>query len=369
MITGDRVVLIGSAPNHHSYFRVLMRVFRGKHITLIISPELEAELASDIRERGNAETILRGSKEKLFTPAVRDSIEHAGIVVLDEPFTFARLAEAAFRRMPAAPHLTVHNVNSWFFPRYSLSPKQNLGAMLRTRIIEKTRSVIVVGSSVRDYLAGRGVRQNILYVPFDFPSRIPENVPRSAFERLRVAVPGTVSARRDYDAMLDSFRTERSRGRAELVLLGAPSGEYGARILRRCADMRSEGYAIRWFERFLSTDGFEREIARTDILLSAFDISYRTIDGQIEIYGMTKETGISFLAYTHALPVILPAAYHPPAEIASQVIPCHDTRDLAEIIGRLAENPAALEPYRERARTNTRSALLEPIRSQFQIKE
>lgn len=360
------IVIISNVASHHLYILVLLRIFQDNRITLFINPRMEPALRDGIRTHGNVGSIIPILKKQPFPEEVKREISSADIIILDEPYSFAELIRLALLKVTPRFYLTVYNCTSWFFPRYSLSVKQSLSSLLRTLIIRKMRNIIVMSGNIQAYLREKRVPKNIVYVPFDYPSPSSLTMNRNVSgKKLRVVVPGFVSQHRDYDAILEVFRCGRFRETVTLVLLGPPVDAYGTRIIGKCKEMVSEGFDIEFYEQYPSREKFDSEIDRADVLLTVFDLSYTTVDGQREIFGTTKETGVPFLALTHAKAAILPSKYRSPMEMSSQIIPYTEPGDIPRIIERIIQNPDILSEYQERAVQNALRVDLEPIRKQF----
>jgi hypothetical protein len=79
--------------------------------------------------------------------------------------------------------------------------------------------------------------------------------------------------------------------------------------------MIGAGYDIEVYDTFIPQEVIDKEIEMADLLLSVFDVNYRTIDNQWEVYGTTKVTALAYLALIHAKVAILPSTYGLPREM------------------------------------------------------
>ncbi|MFC1608241.1 hypothetical protein ACFL47_09745 [Candidatus Latescibacterota bacterium] len=362
------VVIVGNTSGHHSYIKVLIQLLDNSSLTLIINEVMEQILHDTIKNAPNVLRTIVITGTEVFTEDIKAIINDADGVVFDEPFSLVELKALMFRKIHAPFYLTVHNCNSWFFPRYGHSPKQILVSYLRKRIMRKTHNVIVMNSNIRDFLREKKIRKNVLVIPFDYEKNVsPAIVRESDDPRLRVIVPGTVSNKRDYNKILDIYYRDQFRDTTTLELLGPPVGEYGKKILKRCKEIVSEGYDIVYYE--TDQTSLPKEIwldglSRADVILTVFDIDYTTIDKQHEVYGLTKDTGLSYLALTQAKAAIMPSAYRAPREIASQILPYDTVEEIPGIIMKLIQNPEILTDYKKQAALNASLMNMNSIREQ-----
>ncbi len=359
------VTLIITDSHHTSYLTSLVACLRplGCHISVLLMTDLD-DPVDRFRPPG-VEHFFTTLQERPDFSAIRPHLKRADLIVFDEPFTFRIMATFLILslRLSAPMVLSIHNLHTWFFPRLVARPKALAKTLLRKALTMRFRHFLVIGSNILDYAHKRLPGRDFLYVPFGIPEADcpPPADAASAGERLKVVIPGSVNRRRDYDWLVDSLeRGQRLKDCVEITLLGRPLDEYGHKILERCQRLRELGWALETFPDFVPRKEYHRRLCEADVLLSVFDIRYRTADGQEEIYGQSKETGVSYLALSYAKPLIAPAEFVPLHEIEGQVLPYDQPEAILDLLADIASGRFDLSPYRSRAWANRESFDLGP---------
>jgi hypothetical protein len=169
--------------------------------------------------------------------------------------------------------------------------------------------------------------------------------------RLKLVVPGTVGSRRKYDYVFKLMDDADTKHLIEFVLLGAPEDDYGKSIIRKVAEGKYVN--IKTFDRFISESEYDTYMSEADYIFSDFDVKYLTAYGQSETYGISKETGVSFLIASYEKLAILPENFKVMEELQSQVMSFYDFDSLKKIIVDLSKKGNQhLQFFRNEARNN-----------------
>ena len=260
--------------------------------------------------------------------------------------------------------MTIHNINSWLKPKYYFNIKVILKSILRQAIMWRIKKIIVIGSNLYKYLLKKEIKnKKIYYVPFNFQSFSHHEIKQK--DKLKIVIPGTISKARNYHDLLKDFYDKQILERIRLVLLGKPIGSYGNEIISQCKDYNEKGADIGFYNNFIPKEVFDKEINSSDILLALFDLKVKTVDHQTEIYGLTKETGISFLLFSFAIPGFLPEEFNAMDEIKKQIIGFKNVNDLSEKVMKIINNEINLSNYREIAIKSNKEFSVHNLRSQF----
>jgi len=172
---------------------------------------------------------------------------------------------------------------------------------------------------------------------------------------VRVVVPGMISSRRNYDGLLDAICQEDLKDKVELVLLGQPNGTYGNEILIKAKFLIQQGYKIFYWSKYIDNESFDLEIRNAHILFSYFESNYFTNNGQVEVYGVSKETGIALLMYNKAKVGILPASFKQMKSIQNQTITYSTLNELKDILLEVYDGSQDLNELQSNAIANALS--------------
>lgn len=340
------VTIISFQKNHYCYVESILLCLKNTNCSFNVISD------SDIEKMLNLE-LLEGLKFNLFKVKSNKSyldcihlITTSDLVIFDEPESFRLLTHFLYLTVTNDFKyiLTIHEVNSWLFPRLKFHLKPFIKTIIRRLIVKRTHTFSVVGSNVFSFLTGR-TDKHIVYIPFCMPNvDLIDNHPTSNSGHLKVIVPGVVSKKRNYNELIEHvIKDKRISDKIDFVFLGCPYDSYGHHIVEKAKSLKNAGYDIIVFDKFIAKDEFDIHMKSADILLSMFKLEYENDEGQIEIYGMTKETGVSFLALSFAKPVILPSDYIPLSEIENQVIPYKSYSDIIDILVNLDEDRSNLK--------------------------
>jgi hypothetical protein len=196
--------------------------------------------------------------------------------------------------------ITVHNANVWFKSNVIRKWTDILKRYFRFRMKSSASFFVVNSQNMKEYVEDNFHESRPVYVvPFSL-RRSPEARPILS-EKLRVVYPGTINKnRKTYDKFIQlamDFPDD------EFVLLGAASS--GSDVVSRAAQLPN----IKTFEGFLSIEEFNAEIAKAHLLFSEIITDYNG-DDMREVYGVTKDSGVSYLMAEFGIPALLNASFH-----------------------------------------------------------
>lgn len=226
-------------------------------------------------------------------------------------------------------YLVVHNLKSWTDPRFFNGVGGFVHSCLRWFIWRLFKHFIVVGSRMKEYAEGHAAAKSFYFVPFGWQ----ESRPGSLSERggsLSIVVPGTISTRRKYERLLLAAQDEALQNKVSFTFLGRPEDDYGRNVIAKVRELGLDN--VRVFEDFIPDEEYQRYLQEADFILSDFEVDYTTRYGQTEVYGLTKETGVSFILLAFAKPGILPADFVGMAELEGQVLRFTDYTSLRRLL-------------------------------------
>lgn len=363
MIQHKTVAIYISTINHYSLLNVLLGGLKPYHckIHLFIPEGMEKYIPADA-----SYTITHISNRKFTTPKLFRELDAADFLIVDQLYSLKELISFAFQPVKRPNLLIVHDCNSWFNPQTPLKFINKIKNRLTARVKSKFGHYAVAGENMLQYLHQElRVKQSIV-IPFrygDFDEANDSVTPYEAFNRLVVAVPGMISQRRRYEDLISQLTSASLKGKVELVLLGKPVGPYGEKIIDLVKQKNNEGFDIKYWTEFIPTETFDREIRRAHILFSEFDPVYQTDNGQSEIYGLSKETGISLLMLNKAKVGLLPAEFQQMKSIVGQTLSYTNLSDLPGILEDIHDGKIDLENYSRQALTSAREMNLKKVSS------
>ncbi len=268
----------------------------------------------------------------------------------------------------------IHNIDMWFGAGFwkealKLKNSKNLSTLifnakiyvaykpLNRKIIQKTLldggKLAVLSRVVSEELQKYISQDKIIIVPFSVYDELPLNLSPAENNRIRICIPGYVSAvRRDYYSVLKMLdECNDIKDKIELDFLGGVNVEEGGAEIAKLAQFYQEkGFHIRVEnKKRVEIKEFDKRLSYADAILCNLNL----VLSQTNIYGKTKESGIPFAMIKAAKPGILPVDYQVDAALESSVLRFRNYDEALKIIRNLIENPVQLKRLKENARKNS----------------
>jgi hypothetical protein len=262
-------------------------------------------------------------------------------IIIDEIFNkrLVLLVFLIFKR--SSVYLAVHNLNSWFHPLFFRSYRSFFFSFIYFFLSRLFENFIVVGQELKDWGNCFFPEKNFLFIPFGFSPafKCKEKVISS---KINVVIPGMVGKRKKYDKLHKLLKNRELCNAFHFTLLGKPEDAFGRSIINSFGVYDN----ITTYYSFIPEDEFHYVMCQSDLILSDLDIEYITKNGQKEFYGITKETGISFLMMQYGLPAVLPADFIGMQELSSQIMKYRNSEDLLKIFHRIRLNPSLIISFK-----------------------
>ena len=361
---------------HYELVYTLIKIFEREYsqIVLFLSKDLYTEFSRSFEGVSSDVTfILKDAEDSIynFFKKNKEVLNGLDFFISDEFYSLSILTEwklPFILNMKCPKIITLHNVNLWLKPKLSLNIKHLAYMLLRRSLLRKFDEISVFSNNMKDYVIHHTAYKKYVYViPFSFYSNESSTVENGNEKPLiNITIPGTINkARRDYKKLLDTYEIIiKKKLPIKLVLLGYPIGEYGIGILNRCEDMNRRGGNIEYFKNFISKEVFEKKIKEASLLLSYITPKYY-IKGSEEIYGLTKETCITWFAIKFVKPLILPKTFKNMTELNKSIINYDNVNALENILTKL--NHKIIEELTNQALINSQNFTIDKFRkvSQF----
>lgn len=193
--------------------------------------------------------------------------------------------------------ITVHNANAWFVKNTIRTPAHIIKRMVRERLFRKAGFIIVNNRSMMEYYFKKTSGEKpICVVPFSL-RRCSQK--RIVSDRFTVVYPGTINTtRKRYDNFINlALHNPEDR----FILLGEISVRAEDRVVYEKM-MNVENIVL--FGEYVPNREFESRMLSADVLFSEIVVDFKLSDFT-ETYGITKDTGISYLIAEYSIPCLL----------------------------------------------------------------
>jgi len=207
--------------------------------------------------------------------------------------------------------LTVHNINTQFEFKASLSPRRIIRYIGRRLLFSVVKEFNVVAMTMVSSLVNRLPKNKKVYcVPgavFD-ESQSYQLQPQVS-EQINIVIPGTVDGRRrDYERAIDLILLlEHQQISSTMTFLGRFYGEYGKRILSRIKTLQLKTVRLKYYEfETVAQPEFDKVMNEANFVFIPSVLTTVIEDGVTELYGTTMSSGNLFDVIKHAKPFIVP---------------------------------------------------------------
>jgi len=212
----------------------------------------------------------------------------------------AHFLEFFFFRPKCKIHLSIHNVNTWFVKKSVSNLKSLIKKIVREYYKRKVDAYIVNSDSMLQYVKMKVTLDKTMYV-VSFSMKQKPLQKKSKSKKLSIVYPGMVSSfRKDYDLFL---KLAQDYTDYDFILLGKVNySEGGKEIINRIKSMNLNN--MYYFEEYISQSKYDIYMKEADILFSYINVNYENSDYS-EVYGVTKDTGVSYLMLEYCLPLLV----------------------------------------------------------------
>ena len=316
------VALYFSNVNHYSLLELVLRCL--KELNCEVKLLLAEGLTQNVYAPSEVMLCKKVSNKNFVTSGIFEIFNTSDFVIIDELYSFRELASFSTYDLKRPNIFLIHNCNSWLAPKTPKGIIRKVKNLMTKQIAKKVGYFGVAGENMLKFCKTALGVKNVTLVPFRYADFNPAvDLPNEFYKPgtpIRMVVPGMISKRRNYEELLNAVCRENLKGKVELILLGKPDGEYGQAIISSAKELIRQGYLIQYWNHFIPNDIFDKEIKNAHILFSYFESTYTTNNGQIEVYGISKETGIASLMLNKAKVGLLPSEFDQMYTIEEQTL-------------------------------------------------
>lgn len=256
--------------------------------------------------------------------------------------------------------LTIHNGVTWFGKEPSLL-KGYVKNLVKTRILKNSSALIVGSNNIKNYVLSTKKYSKPIHV---FPFIIYKNTSRKSHpkrsDKLVIVIPGGISGKRKkYKNLFDAIHLYRNMIR--LIFLGSViNGENGEEILEEIRKLKSSKYDILYYTNFISPNEYNLRLQEGDLIFSDINVEFNRFE-YVEIYGKTKDSGVTYNMIAHAMPGILNRDFRNHIELNSSTIYFKNRKELVDIFKDLIFNPKMLLNLKKNAKENSEKFCIDQL--------
>lgn len=344
---------------HFEMVNVLFRIFNSSEnqILFFISPviynKLQAASENDLKKHAfvveNANEVSSGYFKRCEAEIKKFNPDFVICNTIDKDYKDVW----AFLKTLSQPYfVTVHNINTWLNPPFTLNRIALSNYFFRKKIVAKLHGLIVQEELFIDYIKKNNLyKKSVFAIPHTLKEFESEKINN---EKIVVAIPGAIDGvRRDIDLALNVIEeVHKKSNRFRFVFLGQVLGYLGEPIWERAKALQKQGLDIAQFYNPTNNKEFDEQMKKCDIVFLPLNVNTK-FEGIPEVYGTTKVTGVIYDMMRFSKPGIVPSAMVVPPTMVNSMLSYKNKSELIEMILKLSENGKMLNELKANAETNS----------------
>ncbi|HBY86120.1 MAG TPA: hypothetical protein DEO86_09615 [Colwellia sp.] len=199
--------------------------------------------------------------------------------------------------------LTIHNLNTWFVGKDFSSFKGIVKYVVRRLFLKKIKALTVNSENMKKYLDDKQFTSKLVsIVPFSLRQQSSCSlIANKNTQALNIVYPGMVSKKRK--CYKDFLMLAKKNPDITFTLLGRLIiKEGGDEIEAEINDNNLKN--VVYYKAFVEQEEFDKVMNSASALFSVVNVDYNH-QGITEVYGETKDSGISYLMAEFAVPLIV----------------------------------------------------------------
>jgi len=260
--------------------------------------------------------------------------------------------------------LTIHNINTWLKPPFTLNRKALSFYYYRYKIISKTAGLIVQEELFIDYVKNKtGYKKPVFALPHTLKET---EIHHPKNNKLVIAIPGAIDGhRRDNDFSLSVIEKVCAKNKnVQFVFIGGIVGHLGKKIFERMEELKHKGCDILHFYDPSSNKVFDEQMTGCDVVFLPLIVETK-YEGITEIYGTTKVTGVLYDLMRFEKPCIAPEALVIPPTMKNSVVSYKDVSSFVDLILDLESNRNKVTQLLTNAKANSDYYTVPKIKERF----
>lgn len=260
--------------------------------------------------------------------------------------------------------ITIHNINTWLKPPFTLNKKALGFYYYRRKILSKTSGILVQEELFIDYVKkNTSYKKPIFTLPHtlkEYETELPKN------KKLVVAIPGAIDGhRRDNNFSLSVIEKVSAKNKnIQFVFLGEIVGHLGEAIYSQIQELNKKGCDILHYFDKNSNKIFDEQMSGCDIVFLPLIVETK-YEGITEIYGQSKVTGVLYDLMRFQKPCIVPSALVIPPTMKNSVVSYKNENDFVELVLKLESDRNSVIKLLNNAKSNSEYYTVEKIKDRF----
>jgi len=336
------VAVMGFTFSHYSFYIEVIKVFQsaGYRITFYTDVKTAESFVGEFMKYWELKNVGLVVFNRCIIGELyrrRREINKHDVVFFDEYYgIYFHLA--LFRVFSGKKILGVHNIHKFLYLS-NTNIRHFVDSFFRRLFFRQFDAAVVISANLKHYLISSNPEIRTFVIPFAGRKPLKRQKLEDESGVIKVVVPGSVdNTRRNYKDLLGSFYEYlrlKKDPKIQLIFLGQLKITKLDEVYQVITEVKShyENNLVVWDD-FVPISEYEFQMENADYLLSNINlVSHKTT--LFEVYGLSKETGVSFAIYKYAKPGIFPMEQRVSYELESQLIRYSGYHDLVDVFLRI----------------------------------
>ena len=336
-----KIVFIGLIENHQSMYNYILKLLceNFNEVLFLTSNKIRSDI--NINNKNLNFKIDNEKRIDIVYINNMNLINSFESMITDEYYgLFYRLKKVKFYNKNK--YLIIHNVSKW--TSYVRNPflffKNFLDQFYRKLFLNQFENLITVAPNLFNELKCK-THKKIFLIPFNF-SEFDNNINYKKKDIIRIVIPGLVdSRRRNYIQLLKTikiFYAKYPNSKIIFDFLGKINKQKEPKIFYEI-NLINEKFnnKILFYTNFIEDKTFENNIISSDFILSNLKQNIYK-QGFKEKYGITKESGVSYIIYKFTKPGIVPKWQKVFNDFENQLVNFDSYSDLIQIFSSIEDD-------------------------------
>lgn len=335
------ILLLAPIVNHHSLYENLLKFLLANfnYTTFISRAEIIKEMDDRYIKDERVKVIIDESRvDKLYKKYINLINQHDILITDEYNGPYIRLLNVSFNNEKRI--IILHNINRWLKINKKVTNKYFIDWFFRRNFFKQFDAVITIGPNTMEHFSVTNKKKLSFFFPFD-EYNTDEKLTRHQMggnKKIVITIPGTVSEnRRNYTDLiktLHQYYSAHNDSRIIFKFLGKVT-ENHSHILKGINDINNAfGERITFWRSYIPSEEFKMELQRSDYIMSNINLEIE-VRGITEKYGISKESGISFILLKFAKPGIVPGEQLSEKWLKGQQLSFNKYSDLIDILSKI----------------------------------
>jgi hypothetical protein len=356
---------------HFEMLHVIHNIFDDPEyeITFFTKNKVHTKIQNSVLDDRQYETLILenfDTREEFYKTCknyiIQEQVEAIHLNTIDQDY---KLVWNLIKTLDIPITLTIHNINTWLRPPFTLNKIALKNYYYRYKILSKSKAIILQEELFINYIKTHNLyKKEVSIIPHTLKTK---DYHHKANEHLRIAIPGTIDGnnRRNYRFALSAIeKINHLKPNIKFVFIGGIVSSEGNKIFQLINKLINKGCNIEHKFNPNSNQIFDHEMSICDVVFMPVNINFK-YEGITEIYGRTKVTGVLYDMMRFQKPGIIPTEHVVPPTMKSSIITYSTEQDFITTILDLENNKPQLSQLIKNASENAEYYSKKSIKSRF----